>query len=105
MEINVNDSNFDAAVASAEVVMVDFWAPWCGPCRSLAPVVEEIASLYEGRAAVYKCNVDDCEETADKVGLRSVPTLLFYKGGERVQMLVGLQTKAKIQETLDSLLG
>lgn len=104
MEINVTDQNFAEVLASAPVVMVDFWAPWCGPCRALAPTVEQIAKEYEGRVTVAKCNADECEDAPMNYGVRSIPTIIFFKNGEAVDRTVGAVTKTKIAEVLDSLL-
>ena len=83
---------------------MDFWATWCGPCRALAPVVDEIASEYEGKVEVAKCNVDDCDEIAAQFSIRSIPTLLFFKNGQMVDRLVGAVPKAQIAAKIDSLL-
>ena len=83
---------------------MDFWATWCGPCRALAPVVDEIASEYEGKVEVAKCNVDDCDEIAAQYSIRSIPTLLFFKNGQMVDRLVGAVPKAQIAAKIDSLL-
>lgn len=104
MEINVNDSNFAQAIASAPVVLVDFWAPWCGPCRSLAPTVAQIAQQYEGRVTVCKCNVDDCEDVPVEYGIRSIPTLIYFKNGEVAQRSTGAVPGSQIAQILDSLL-
>jgi len=104
MEINVNDSNFAQLLSSAPVVLVDFWAPWCGPCRSLAPTIAEIAEEYEGRAVVAKCNVDDCEETPVQYGVRSIPTVIFFKNGEVADRTVGALPKSQLVEKLEALL-
>lgn len=103
MEITVTDQNFAQVIASAPVVLVDFWAPWCGPCRSLAPVVEEIAAEYEGRAIVAKCNVDEAEDTAFNNGIRSIPTLIYFKDGQAVERSMGAVPKSQIVETLNKL--
>lgn len=104
MEINVNDQNFSEILSSNQLVMVDFWATWCGPCRALAPTVEQIAKEYEGRVCVAKCNVDDCEDAPVTYGIRSIPTIIFFKNGEVAERTVGAVTKTKIAEILDSLL-
>ena len=103
MEITATNDNFAEILSSAEPVLVDLWATWCGPCRVLAPTVEAIASEYDGKATVVKCNVDDCEDIAVKYGIRNIPTLLFFKGGEVVDKLVGNVPKADIAAKLDAL--
>ena len=104
MEITATNDNFAEILSSAEPVLVDFWATLCGPCRALAPTVEAIASEYDGKAVVVKCNVDDCEDIAEKYGIRNIPTILFFKGGELVDKLVGNVPKADIASKLDSLI-
>ena len=104
MEKVINNANIDEILASPLPVVIDFWATWCGPCRMLAPTVEEIASEYEGRAIVAKCNVDDCEELADRFGIRNIPTLLYFKGGQLVNRSAGLVPKKDISAGLDSLI-
>ncbi len=104
MEKIVNDANIAEILASDKPVMIDFWATWCGPCRALGPVVEEIASEYEGRAVIGKCNVDESSDAPMKYGIRNIPTLLFFKGGQLVDRLVGLVPKSEIVSRLDSLL-
>ena len=84
--------------------MIDFWATWCGPCRALAPTVEEIAEEFDGKAVVAKCNVDDCESISMTYGIRNIPTLLFFKGGQVVDRSVGVVPKADIEMKLKNLL-
>ena len=100
----IDQSNFDNLIASAPVALVDLWATWCGPCRMLSPTVDDIAHEYEGRVAVGKCNVDDNEEISEKFGVRSIPTLLYFKGGELVNKSVGLVSKQEIESILNNLL-
>ena len=100
----IDQSNFDSLIASAPVALVDLWATWCGPCRMLSPTVDDVAQEYEGRVAVGKCNVDDNEEIAEKFGVRSIPTLLFFKGGQLVDKTVGLVSKQEIETILNNLL-
>ena len=104
MEKIITDANFAEILNTDKPVMVDFWATWCGPCRALAPVVDELAAEYEGKAVIGKCNVDECDEIPMKYGIRSIPTLLFFKNGELVDRLVGAAPKAGIAAKLDSLI-
>ncbi|MCI1784686.1 MAG: thioredoxin [Bacteroidales bacterium] len=103
MEKIATNTNFSDLINAREPVMVDFWATWCGPCRMLSPVVDELATEYEGKISVVKCNVDDCEDIALKYGIRSIPTLLFFVGGVVKDRLVGLVSKTEISGKLDSL--
>ncbi|MCR5759660.1 MAG: thioredoxin [Bacteroidales bacterium] len=100
----INNTNFKELLASNKVAMVDFWASWCGPCRMLGPTVEEVAAEYEGRAMVAKCNVDDAEDIAAEFGIRSIPTLIFFKDGIAVDKTVGVVSKADIETKLNNLL-
>jgi thioredoxin 1 len=103
--IELTNENFDSEVVSHQgTVLVDFWAPWCGPCRMVGPVVEQIATEYAGRAKVGKLNTDEASDIASRYGIRSIPTLLFFKNGEMVQQLVGAYPKGKITEKLDAAL-
>lgn len=104
MEKIITDANFAEILNTDMPVLVDFWATWCGPCRALAPVIEELAHEYEGKAVVGKCNVDDCEDLPMNFGIRSIPTLLFFKNGQLVDKLVGAAPKADIAAKLNSLL-
>lgn len=99
----VTNSNIDEIIAGSQPVMIDFWATWCGPCRMIAPIVEEIAAEYEGRAVVAKCNVDEADDVAMKFRIRNIPTLLFFKDGALVDRLVGAVPKSQIAEVLDKL--
>jgi len=103
--IYLTDSTFDEAIKQASTpVVVDFWAPWCGPCRMLAPVVEELAQDYLGRVSVAKVNTDENPRTPGRLGIRSIPTLVFYVGGKEVDRVVGVQPKVELQRRLDALL-
>jgi thioredoxin 1 len=97
--VEVTDSNFQAEVLKSEVpVLIDFWATWCGPCRAIAPVVEQLAGEYAGKVKVGKCDVDSNPKTPTEYMVRSIPTLLVFKGGQVVGQLVGAASKDKIQE-------
>ena len=103
--VHATDSNFGGEVlGSDQVVLVDFWAPWCGPCRMVGPIVDQLASEYDGQAKVVKVNIDDSTETATKYGIRSIPSLLVFKDGEPIDRLVGAVPKAKLAETLEKYL-
>ena len=104
MEITVTDTNFSDILATDKLVMVDFWATWCGPCRAIAPVVEELANEYEGRAVIAKCNVDECQDIPMQYGIRNIPTLLFFKTGQLVDRMVGAAPKSELAKKIDSLL-
>ena len=98
--IILTDSNFDEVINSGKPVLVDFWAEWCGPCKMIGPVVEELAGDYDGRAVVAKLNVDENPQTTAKFGVRSIPTLLVFKGGQIVDKQVGAVPKSVLNQKL-----
>ena len=103
--VDVTDDTFNREVLSHNgTVLVDCWAPWCGPCRMVSPMLEQLASEYAGRAKIVKLNVDENPRSASQFGIQSIPTLLFFKGGKQVQRLVGALPKAEIERHLISVL-
>ena len=104
--ITLTDENFSKEVLESSIpVLVDFWAVWCGPCRMVAPVVEALASEYQGRAKVAKLDVDSAQKTATDYGIRSIPTLLIFKGGKVADQVIGAVPKKQIVEKLDAVLA
>jgi thioredoxin 1 len=99
-----DQASFDGDVLKSDKpVLVDFWAEWCGPCRTLGPVLDEVASEVGDKAVIYKVNVDENGELAQKYGIRGIPTMIFFKNGEAAKTLVGLQPKEEIKKTLEEL--
>lgn len=104
--MDVNESNFDKEVLQNEnVVLVDFWAPWCGPCRMMGPILEEMAKEFEGKIAVCKVNVDENPNISGKYEILSIPALKFFKNGEVVDEMVGLQPREVLAEKIKSLIS
>ena len=104
MAKEINDANYKELLDSGKPVVIDFWAPWCGPCRSIAPIIEELATVYEDRAIIGKYNVDDGDELSVEYGIRNIPTILFFKDGQMVDKHVGTITRDALAAKIDSLL-
>ena len=101
----LTDSNFSEVVEQAQMpVVVDFWATWCGPCRMISPIIDKMAEKYEGKVNVVKCNVDDSTDIPMKFGIRNIPTILFFKGGELVDRVVGAVPQAEIEKRIENIL-
>ncbi len=102
MELNLTKHNFDSTISTTEIpVMVDFWANWCGPCKLLAPVIEELTSEMISKAIIGKVNVDEEPEIAERFGIQAIPTILIFKNGEVVEKIVGVRSKEGIVSTLE----
>ncbi len=100
--IEITDANFEEIIASDKPVLIDFWAEWCGPCKMIGPVVEELAAEYEGKAVIGKVDVDSNPGVSAKFGIRSIPTLLVFKGGEIVDKQIGAVPKSVLSQKLDA---
>jgi len=101
-----NDENFQSEVLSSDLpVMVDFYATWCGPCKALSPIVEKLAGEYEGKLKVGKLNIDEAPQTPGQFAIRAVPTIVFFKGGQAVESLMGLRKESELRSHIDSLIG
>ncbi|MCX6763662.1 MAG: thioredoxin [Candidatus Moranbacteria bacterium] len=104
MELNLNDKNFDQEVIKSDKpVLVDFWAPWCGPCQVMGPIVEELAKEFEGKVKIGKMNVDENPETSQKYDIMSIPSLKIFKGGKIVKEFTGVQSKEILKEELSKI--
>ncbi|MDP6036916.1 MAG: thioredoxin [Candidatus Latescibacteria bacterium] len=104
--LHVTDENFQTEVVDSDIpVLVDFWATWCGPCRMIAPSIEELAQEYDGRVKVCKVDVDNAQQTAQGFGIRSIPTLLIFKDGKQADQLVGAVPKSAISDKLNAVLS
>jgi thioredoxin 1 len=104
MALEITNDNFDSLLSENEVVVVDFWAPWCGPCRMMGPIIDEVAEANDNtKTVIGKANVDESTELAQKFGIRAIPTVVFFKDGEVVERTSGVQSKEQLQEIINNL--
>ncbi len=104
MALTITDANFEELLTSEQPLVVDFWAQWCGPCKAISPIIEELANEYEGKANIGKVDVDENDDITARYGIRNIPTILFFKNGELVDKQVGAASKAAIAAKIDALL-
>jgi thioredoxin 1 len=103
--LEIGDSNFDSEVLKSDLpVMVDFWAPWCGPCKAIAPAIDELADTFGDKIKFTKCNVDDNPVTPGKFGIKAIPTLIFFKDGAVAEQVTGMVAKSKLEESINKLI-
>ena len=102
MEVRITNENFEELKNGKLPLVVDFWAEWCGPCKMIGPVISQLAEEYDGKMVVGKCNVEDCEDIAMELGIRNIPTLIFFKNGEIVDKFVGAGNKATLQAKFEA---
>ena len=104
MAVTITDANYEQYANSGQLVMIDFWAPWCGPCRAIAPVIDELAKEYEGKAIIGKLNVDENPEVCEEFGIRNIPTIIFIKNNVLLDKQVGGSTKSSLASKIDMFL-
>ncbi|ERI81262.1 thioredoxin [Bacteroides pyogenes F0041] len=104
MALEITNSNYKEVLAEGKPVVIDFWAPWCGPCKMVGPIIEELAEEYKGQIVVGKCDVDENDEVSAEYGIRNIPTVLFFKNGEIVDKQVGAVSKSVFVEKIEKLL-
>ena len=103
MEVTITNENFSSLKKGNKLLVVDFWATWCGPCRMVAPIMEELAKEYGDEVVIGKCDVEENEDLAMEFGIRNIPTILFFKNGEIIDKMIGAQSKAKFEEKINAL--
>lgn len=104
--MEIGDNNFDAEIVKSDKpAVVDFWAPWCGPCKAIGPILNELAEAYGDKVKFTKCNVDDNPITPGKFGIKAIPTLIFFKDGEVAEQITGMVAKSKLEDALNSVLS
>ena len=104
MELEITSQNFDEVKQQGQPVLIDFWATWCGPCKRLGPIIEELATEYDGKAVIGKCDIEENDDLTEKFGIMNVPTVVFLKDGKEVDRVVGLAMKNVYQDKLNALL-
>ena len=104
MALEITNSNYKEVLAEGKPVVIDFWAPWCGPCKMVGPIIDELASEYEGRVIIGKCDVDDNDDVAAEFGIRNIPTVMFFKNGQLVDKQVGSAPKSLYVDNINNLL-
>ena len=104
MALQITDANFEELLGTGKPMVLDFWAEWCGPCRMVSPIIDELAQEYEGRVTIGKMNVDENDEVVGRFGIRNIPTVIFFKNGEMVDEIVGATSKDKFKEKVENLL-
>ncbi|MFI3278770.1 MAG: thioredoxin [Rikenellaceae bacterium] len=104
MAVQITNENFETLISGAQPVVIDFWAEWCGPCRTISPIIEELAMEYDGRIIVGKCDVEDNDDIVSRFGIRNIPTIIMLKGGEIVDKHVGAASKDALKAKLEMLL-
>ena len=104
MALQITDANFEELLGTGKPMVLDFWAEWCGPCRMVSPIIDELAQEYEGRVTIGKMNVDENDDVVGRFGIRNIPTVIFFKNGEMVDKIGGATSKDKFKEKVENLL-